>query len=212
LLGAHRATMLVDVHQPGATPVAVALLVGEAVAAAVVVALLAGVAVVVLVAGHPVGVETAAAQLTAVMDHELLMVVVAQQHMEEPLHMVEEHRTAVEMMARAPRTEASTQTQETAHLAGEAQRAPRLPRPASPHRHLVPIMRQRRVHMRLPHLVVMGRTRRLHPVVRLWMLQHLGYTLLLHLLLHRLQGLGSLQRLRRVVKIRVIIREGAVRV
>jgi hypothetical protein len=221
-LAALRVTTLeVDVRQPGATRAAVARLAGEVVAVAVVVALLAGAAVVAVpVAEHPVGVETAVAQLmAAATDHEQptvemdrgqpMAVAAEQPHMEEPLHTVAAHHMAAQMMAPAPHTEASTQTLETAHPDGEARQAPQLPRPVFPHQHLARTMRPHPVRMRLPRLVLMARILRLRLVVR-WTLPLLGYTLLLHQLLRRPQGLGRQRRLRPVVKIQVIIEEGLV--
>ena len=125
--------------------------------------------------------------------------------------MAEAHRTAARMMAHVPRMEASTQTRETAHPDGEAHRAPQLPRLVFPHRHLAPTMPPHPVRMLLPRLVLMARILLLHLVVRPWMLPRLGYTLLLHQLLHQLQELGRQPHLRPVVKTQGIIEEQVVR-
>jgi hypothetical protein len=170
-----------------------------------------------VVAEHQVGVEMVDARLTVeVMEAGLHTVVMAHgQRMVEPRRMEVRHHTVEELhmaetMAHAPHMEASTQA--TAHLPGEVHLAMRPNhRVDFPLQPLVHITRQRRVRMRLPLLVLMGRTQHLHQVVP-WMhplpatsqpprQEILVTSTAQHRQLHPHLVLGNPQRRRRVEKI-----------
>lgn len=171
-----------------------------------------------VVVERPAGAETVAAQPTAVMEVELLMVemdhgrhMAAPPRMEEQLPTVEQHHMAA-TTGTALHMEASTR--ELAHLVGVDRALRHQNLVVSLLRLLVHTMHQRQAPMQPRPLVVMEHTLRPRPVVLLWMhprpvttrLQRLETDTELHQQRRRRQAAGTLQRQHRVVRIQDMIR------